>query len=343
MFYILLHSFNMNNNIDQLWLEVDEIKNSLNDLKNNINLSESEKKTKADLLKAQAETTRTKIEQEISALESQTDAAAQHKLDKARTLLQSFNDIMALYESINSWSTNPPAAQQPLNENKNIFVKAKNWIWDQWYDVWDKSKWKSETWSNLLRTAWFVATWVWAWALIYKWFKELFWKEARERRKKKKEEKRKQKEKAERAAAEEDDEEEESTSKKKKKKKPFWDRWYWKALKWVWIWTWVYWLAHWIFTWNWFNDMLGRWTLKTEKAKDQVNKYKELSPEVREKYESIWEKVNDLYGNIRDKEIKCWYESPYDLWTISRNVNLIDGSSNSEVYKWLVPFCMDDG
>ena len=53
---------------------------------------------------------------------------------------------------------------------------TKEWVWKQWDDVWDKEKWKDEWWKNLLRTAWFAATWVWAGALIIKWIRKIFWR-----------------------------------------------------------------------------------------------------------------------------------------------------------------------
>jgi hypothetical protein len=49
-----------------------------------------------------------------------------------------------------------------------------NRVWEQWEDVRDWEKWKNETWKNILRTAWFVTTWIWAISLIYKWMKNLF-------------------------------------------------------------------------------------------------------------------------------------------------------------------------
>ena len=66
-------------NIDQLKTEVNNIKDSLNELKNNVSLSEDEKKNQAEALKAQAETTRQKIQAEINALESLTDDESKKK------------------------------------------------------------------------------------------------------------------------------------------------------------------------------------------------------------------------------------------------------------------------
>ena len=56
----------MSNNIEQFRTEVDDIKKTLSELKSNVDISETEKKTKAEALKAQAETTKQKIQKEIN-------------------------------------------------------------------------------------------------------------------------------------------------------------------------------------------------------------------------------------------------------------------------------------
>lgn len=168
----------MENNIEKLRTEVDEIKNSLNELKDNVSLSEKEKKKQAKELKSKAETAKQKIENEIHSLEDKTDEESMKQKEKAETLLKSLDDITTLYASIISTSE-PEAPSEPEPEKKSIFKKAKDWIWDQWSDVWDKQKWKDEKWKNLLRTAWFTLSIVWAGALIFKWLKKLFGKKSR--------------------------------------------------------------------------------------------------------------------------------------------------------------------
>ena len=88
------------------------------------------------------------------------------------------------------------------------------------------------------------------------------------------------------------------------------------------------------------EDVLDRKSEESERAREQISEYKELSPEDREKYEHIWEKVNEFYDNVRANEKNYWYESPYDLGTISKNINLADWV-DWEVYEGLVPSCMD--
>ena len=93
----------MTNSIDQLKIEVGNIKNSLNELKNNVTLSEKEKKDKAENLKKQAETTKQKIQAEIDALANKTDNDSKKKKEEAETLLNSFNEILGLYTKAKEW------------------------------------------------------------------------------------------------------------------------------------------------------------------------------------------------------------------------------------------------
>lgn len=216
--YLIFNKILMDNKIDQLKTEANDITKSLNELKNNVSLSEDEKKTKAETLKSQAEATKQKIENEIHSLESKTDDDSKKKKEEAETLLKSFNETIALYTSIlNTWSTNVPStATNSEDEKKWFFWRATDWVWEQWNDVWDKDKRKDEWWKNLLRTAWFVVTWVWAISLAVKWIKRLFWKD------KKKEE------------------ESDTKEDKKEKKKPWWKRFLiWSAIA---AWTVIWWV-----------------------------------------------------------------------------------------------------
>ena len=325
----------MTNSVENLQNSVSDVQIQLAELKDNVELSAKEKKEKADSLKSTADNLLHQIESALEALRSSTDADAQEKIEKLETSKEVLQQISDLYTSI---LASLEAEEKEEKEEKwfwdsvkEKFWNAKDWVWIQWNDVRDKDKRKNDTGKNLLRTTWFVATGVWIWALIYSWCKRLFGKEAREERRKNRKERRE----ARRKAREE--------RRKEIAKLPFWERPIWKVIKWTGIWTAAYLIIHWIHTWDWFKDFFKRWTKKTETAVEQVNHYKELSPEVREKYESIWDNVNKFYGNVWGKEISYGYESPYDLWTISKNVAADAWISDAEVYKWLVPFCMDDG
>jgi hypothetical protein len=97
----------MGNNIEQLRIEVDDIKKSLNDLQNNVDFSEAEKRAKAEDLKNQAEITKQSIQDIIKALENGTDDTSKMEKEKAEALLASFNDITILYTIIINPSVNP--------------------------------------------------------------------------------------------------------------------------------------------------------------------------------------------------------------------------------------------
>ena len=270
-------------NIEQLKKKTDEIKTWLEELKNNVTLSETEKKSKAETLKSQAETTKQSIQTEINALSDKTDDESKKKKEEAETLLNSFNETISLYSSVlNSTESKPEEqAKEETEEEKGIFEKAKDWVWDQWDDIWDKEKWKTEWWKNALRTAWFVATWVWAVALAYKGIKSLwnraFWDD------------------------EEEEEEEKTESKPKKKKKSSW----WK--KWlaaIWIWTaWYLWYKHWDKIKEFWGDM-----------RDKIKKIFE-----REKPLTIEEAVKSATSEVRNWKIK---ENPFRQhfeWWITYN------------------------
>jgi len=234
----------MENNIEHLKTEVNEIKQSLNELKNNISFSEIEKKDKAEILRKQAEETKQKVQEEIKILESKTDNTSKMKKEEAETLLNSFNDITVLYNSITNSSSNilTQSYNQEPKENKNILTKTKEWLGEQRDNVQDKIKRKTEWWKNLLRTLWFAATWIWAVTLAYKWIKKLFWWWKDDNKDDNKEKDNNNKEKN-------NDENNTETSEKTEKKDEFWDKWYRKALKWLWIawatWWWLYTISKW--------------------------------------------------------------------------------------------------
>lgn len=246
-------------NLEQLKKETNEITNSLRELKNNVSLSEIEKKDKVESLKTRAESMKQKIQNEIHSLESKTDDISKKKKEKAEALLSSFTEITTLYASIiEKWTTNVPSTtSQPETESKGVFWKASDWVWEQWSDVWSKEKREKESWKNLLRTTWFVATWVWAVALAYKWIKKLFWWG------KDKEEKK------------EDDEKTENKS--EKEEKWFWDRPFGKFLKWagtvLWIWSGVYYVGHGFYTGNWHPRDLFDWEKWRKLTFDEAMNY----------------------------------------------------------------------
>lgn len=218
-------------NIEELRKEVDEIKIWLEKLKSFLStISETERQEKVEEFNVKIEKTREKIQSEINSLSSKTDDDSKMKKEESEALLNSLNETVWLYSSIvnpneGTWGSQMLEQSQSTlqQQNKNIFdktkdtyIKTKDWIRDQRYDVWDKGKWKTEWWKNLLRTAWIALTWVWAVSLAYKWIKKLwnwgFWKEK---------------------TGDKEKEAETNEISKKGKKNSWWKKW----LAVLWIWT----------------------------------------------------------------------------------------------------------
>ena len=310
------------NNIDQLKTEVNDIKNSLDELKNDVSLSDIEKKNKVEELKNQAETTKQKIQNEINLLENKTDDASIKQKEEAEALLNSFNEILSLYTTIIAWvdRENGEKEQKQLQQKensdgeKNGFTKTKEWVWDQWSDVWNGEKRKEEPWKNIARVIWFWVTWV----AIYKWIKWLwnwaFWK------KKDKEEKQQESESGE--------------------KKWFWDRWYGKALKWSLIWTPIYYVSRWLITWNWdifwrnpFSNKKNEWpeTIPWSGTESSEKAYEKLSEEDKKIYESSANAINEYQWNIM-----------WDQWWSEMVEDLMWDSEFDKDKIWLIPFMLSN-
>lgn len=186
-------------NIEQLESKTSKLKDELSALKNDVSLSKEQKKEKADRLKTQVEETKTEVKWKIEELASKSDKTSEKEKKGAESILQSLDEVTWLYNSI-TWGISPNWIQsstekagnwakestasttskrnwettQTPTEDKNIFVKAKDWIWEQWDCIQRKDKRHEEWWKNLLRTAWFVLSWAWAVALLYKWVKKLW-------------------------------------------------------------------------------------------------------------------------------------------------------------------------
>ena len=169
-------------------------------------------------------------------------------VDKISSDFEKFKEeLKALKQWVMSNNNVSESGSEQTESDKWIREKTKDYVWEQWGDVTSWEKWKEEPWKNILRA---VGFWVTGYAL-YKWAKKLwnwaFWDKEDEE-------------------DEEDEETEEKPKKKKKKKKSdksFWDSTAWQILKttWtiLWVWTWVYYLAHWIYTKNWWLNDLWDW------------------------------------------------------------------------------------
>ena len=237
-----------NTTVEQLQSEVSDLEKLLNELKTKT-FSDAEREKKEKDAKSKAE----KLKWQIDKLSKQEwiDPKLAEEREKAKVLLESYEKTLGLKSSIedksSEWSksdskenSNSPASTEKAQtstqtetenpaavwEEKWFFWKTWDWTKEQWNDVrsWDKRK--EEPWTNLLRTTWFIATWVWAAALAYKWIKKLwnraFWDNDEDNS--------------------EEDEETETKSKKKKKKSSWETSWRKKWLLWAW---WIAWTVLW--------------------------------------------------------------------------------------------------
>ncbi len=205
--------------------KVSSIKSSREALKNE-SFSDLETQKKIEELKKEAKAEKVFVEQRINELQDKTDEKSKSEKEKAQAQLDTLNDIIDVQLSVLTqkieWTEDSIAGpigesivnktwNENITEEKWFLWKTWEWIGDQWYDVRDLEKWKEEWWKNLIRTVWFVATWVGAVALVVKWFKKLFWKDRGD-----------------------NDKSDEKEEKKEKK-----DSWWKKFLIWAWITVWT--------------------------------------------------------------------------------------------------------
>lgn len=275
-------------NIEQLKKDVKSIETSLNDLKKNIaNLSEKDKIKQSEELKNKVEETKKKINNKILELSEKTDDNSKKELEEARQLLESLEKIVELQREIingqknaskdtnedadkhkNSWKEKLEVdweiwwkkELEQEQEDKSIFWKAWDRTKEQRNDVRDKEKRKDESLKNALRTTWFVATWVWAVALIWKWIKKVwdwaFWDDEDE---------------------ENENEETEKKSKKKKEKKE--SSWWKKFLVGAWITAWT--VVGWVEIYKHWNRISSRFKEKLWLALSFDESIKKVEAEVR--------------------------------------------------------------
>ena len=143
------------------------------------------------------------------------------------------------------------------------------------------------------------------------------------------------------------DNKEERKDKKDKDKKLFWDRWYWKALKYSIIGTPIYYIVHWMATGRWsLEELFKRNNSKPDSistAEDQVvwvEKLKEENPENFEKYKELWENIDSQYNQLMEKEINSWWwgMSIADWYAKYCDISKLSLSD----FKATVPMCIDN-
>ncbi len=153
--------------INKLNDKVQEIQDDLKNVKEMV-LDEGKREEKIREIKEKAKVVKEERESKITTLKDKTK-------EEAQSLLSSLNEIINFKFSIwgnnKTWDEN---IQWEPSDERWFLDGTKDWIWEQRWDVWDKGKREKEWWKNLLRSVWFIATWVWAVALVSKWVKKLW-------------------------------------------------------------------------------------------------------------------------------------------------------------------------
>lgn len=196
-------------NIETLSKDVDSIKQEIEHLKLLVDQQEKEKK-KVEI-EQRISTVKEELDQKMEMLKDSTDSAEKAKYEEVKTLSESLTQLSALVMSIlsnQSSHTSDNTETPSVTQEKSGRTKAKDWVGEQWGDVWSGDKWKNETGRNIARSVGFAAT---GYAL-YKWVKGLWnWISGDDKEKNENKEEKKE----------------------KKEKKGFWKTGFWKFVKWA--------------------------------------------------------------------------------------------------------------
>ena len=327
--------------IESLKTKIESTKNQLDDFKQKIkNFSPEEKTEKAKTL---SDVNNMQEAQEIKQALAEIKAELDALKASATATPAEMNDVETQLKSINDDYDN---TIKEFDDELKTLQSAVTWISapKQWWDWWlskqrkwllSWQEWKDNTKTNVLRALWWVwiIWWIaWLWDKIFNridyeeeipWYKNMTKSEKKKARKKYRRELKKEKKHAESL-------------------KSFWDRPFWKFLKWTGIWTGVYYVVHGLATWQWHPTELFNWEKdeKIQTPEQQVADYEALTQEQREVYEKIWHNVNTFYWKVWDQEKKIWFVDENYLWTISEKVKSANGQEIKK-YEWLVPFCID--
>lgn len=301
------------NNIEQFKTEVDDIKKLLSELKSNVDISESEKKTRAEALKIQAESIKQKIQNEVNSLASKTDDESKKKKEEAETLLNSFNEIMNLYDSIIKEWNNTKTQQTPLpeTESKWIFWNIKEWIWNQWSDVKSWDKWKSEPRKNTLRTLWFWLTWYAAYKWIKALWKKIFWKKEENDEENEEKESKKKKNNDEEEEEQEKSKKEKNNDGKKEEKKSFRDKWYWKITKWSLISSATWWGLYYLgkrfnLWWDKDNETKNKETQSTNEVQERSSETTQTQHQEKDESQNTTKQWKIDYSKVDNRWFTPW-------------------------------------
>jgi len=306
-------------NIEKLTDDIQKIQADLAKLKESVS-SEEEKEQMMKEIMDKANTTKKELEKGIKALSDE-------RKEKAQALLNSLNEIInfELFLTIpqgqnteNWWDIEQQKEwwETEGNERKNRFWRQREWLTS-------KQEWKDHTRKNILRTLW----WVWlVWGVVWciknlfiprdyeseiPWYSEMSKEEKRQARKELKRQKKLEKWKQRVKNRAEDNEKKEQTS--------FWQRPFWKILKYTWIWTAVYYVSHWLTTWKWHLKDAFNWEKDTPTDLPDNNNPDNNTPEDNNSSEDKPDTPVEGDKFMPDQDINSWEENIETFEAINAN------------------------
>lgn len=305
-----------NEKIEETRKKLDEIKESISNFKN-AHLSKEAREEELEKIWEKIQTANEEIKERADTLKDNVTSQFQTVID---SLKNEYNLLLSVWDKA-SWDGSFSSTDTSSTDKKKWFFES---IGDWFQDKRDNFKNKDD--KEKGKTVWLVAVW----GLATRWIFSYFSKEKREKRK----EKRRQKREARRAAKEE--------RRKEVAALPFWDRPFWKFLKWTAIWAAVVWWVYWLFKllwWGWNKENPDGRSSDEEKLdwyeEEIVNK-----PENKEKfenYEDFWKNIDTLYSSIYERELEAWYEDELEMQKIAK-----EQSKWEKNFKWIIPYCLDN-
>lgn len=323
--------------IEKLSDDVQHIKDDLNKLMNSVS-SQKEKEEKIIEIRNKANETKNQLEKEMATLSDE-------EKEKAQVLLDSLNEIInfELSLAVTQQSNNTPEVTENWNnewewnweqqaewwEQQN--TTEKSWFWKQREWLTTRQWWKEHTWRNILWTLWWVWVVAWVCSLFKKrhdyeseipWYEDMSRKEKRQARRnlrKEKREERKDRREARKDRREGRKERREARKERReeRKEKSFWQRPFWKFLKWTWVWTIAYYVSHGIVTKKWSLKEAFNWKKDTDTnpvENEQNNNYENNnnshesdSPTDNTEWDSNWDENQNDSGN--DHQENSWDEN----------------------------------
>ena len=268
------------NILDQIEEKVKGFQDEIREIRESLSSGEAIE-TKLESVKQRAKAAKEELEETIGNMRESAQ-------EKFKTTLQSLNDIINTKLSIWNNPSGDGASQGSGSwgwvENKWILERAGNWIKEQ-RDKTTIENLEKKPWETLLRWAGFALTWLWWLALAYKWVKSLRkW------------------------AFKKEDKKEwnkwSGTEREEEEDKTFWDKRYWKVIKYSGIWTVAYYVAHWLKTSQWDPSRIFDWKQKENSESNENFKCKW--------WQYLWIDISSHNGSIDLNSFKNWNRTQRD-------------------------------